>query len=280
MKIAILYVCTGKYDVFWDEFYSSSEENFYPDVEKTYFIFTDCKRMLELKEKNVQAFCQARSGWPYDTLLRFNWFCTIQDKLEEYDACYFINANGKFLKKVTPELIPFPSDEEPMILSVHINNYEDTEGKKFAPERNPMSTAYIPEGAYCRAHSGGFFGGRTKEFLEMCRKLRDRIAKDLQNGIIAIWHDQSHLIKYATEIPHYNVEKGLVASEEYADLSKCLMIFRDKRNYGGNVNLRQLPFSERIKELPKKIYSRILKLAKKIGMDTIIRRLVKGRRTK
>lgn len=275
MNIAVLYVCTGKYDVFWDEFYSSCEEYFYPRDTKEYFVFTDCARMFALKNEKVHVYYQAKSGWPYDTLLRFNWFCSIQDRLADYDICYFVNANGKFLKEVTPEQIPYPTDEAPMILSIHVNVYDDTAGKSFTPERNPLSTACVPEGTYCRAHSGGFFGGRSSEFLKMCRELRDRIAADQSNGIIAIWHDQSHLIKYATETPHYNIKKGLIASEEYADLSKCLMIFRDKRNYGGNDTLRELSGKEKLRALPKKTYKVMLDITGKVGMDKFLRKIVK-----
>lgn len=42
MRIAILYICTGKYNVFWDGFYKSSEKFFLKDeAEKEYFVFTD-----------------------------------------------------------------------------------------------------------------------------------------------------------------------------------------------------------------------------------------------
>ena len=40
-KIGMLYICTGKYTVFWPEFYRSFEEKFLPGCEKEYFVFTD-----------------------------------------------------------------------------------------------------------------------------------------------------------------------------------------------------------------------------------------------
>lgn len=274
MKIAIIYICTGKYDVFWDDFYASSEKYFYPEIEKHYFVFTDSKRMLELKASTVHPYYQCKSGWPYDTLLRFNWICTIQDKLTGFDFCYFCNANSLFLKEIDQSLIPLPSEEKPLILSIHVRGYEDTTGALSSPERNPKSTAYIPEGTYCRAHSGGFWGGLTENFLLMCRTLRDRIAQDLNNGIIAIWHDQSHLIKYATEVKHYNVQKGIVASEEYADMKICAMIYRNKEHYGGNDELRDIDFVDRLKHLPRKCYSRILVLCAKVNLDMALRKIV------
>ena len=40
-KVAVLYICTGKYDVFWKDFYISYEKYFLPDCEKHYYVFTD-----------------------------------------------------------------------------------------------------------------------------------------------------------------------------------------------------------------------------------------------
>ena len=45
MKIAILYICTGKYNIFWKDFYTSCEKNFIPNSEKHYFVFTDAENI-------------------------------------------------------------------------------------------------------------------------------------------------------------------------------------------------------------------------------------------
>lgn len=47
MKIGILYICTGKYEKFFDEFFSSFEEKFLTNHEKYYFVFTDSNRLFE-----------------------------------------------------------------------------------------------------------------------------------------------------------------------------------------------------------------------------------------
>ena len=267
MKIAILYICTGNYDIFWDEFYTTTEKYFYPNAQKSYFVFTDSRKLL--RNKNIKAYYQTKVGWPYDTLLRFNWFCSIQDVLLKYDYCYYINANGKFLRVVDDNLIPYPSKECPYVFSIHIRNYDDYEGATFTPERNPESTAYIAKGTPCRAHSGGFFGGTSKAFVLMSRELRERIAVDLQNGIIAIWHDQSHLIKFATEVSHYNVKKGVIASEEYADLEYAALIYRNKEKYGGNDKLRGASWHEKVKHFPRKIYRKLLKILGKFHLVVV-----------
>ena len=44
MKILFLYVCIGKYVVFWKDFFLSVEKYVLTDCEKHYFVFTDSKK--------------------------------------------------------------------------------------------------------------------------------------------------------------------------------------------------------------------------------------------
>ena len=41
MKIAILYICTGRYAQFFHDFYQSAKQYFLTDEDKTFFVFTD-----------------------------------------------------------------------------------------------------------------------------------------------------------------------------------------------------------------------------------------------
>lgn len=274
MKIAMLYICTGKYEIFWDEFYSSCEKYFYPEDSKEYFVFTDSERVIRLNSDRIHSFYQAKSGWPYDTLLRYNWFCTVQDKLKEFDFCYFVNANSVFLKTVKANVIPYPTEETPLVLSIHPRFYDDCLGETFNPERDPRSTAYVAEGTPCRSHCGAFWGGTAPAIMEMCRVLRDRTQTDLGNGIIAIWHDQSHLIKYATEVKHYNIAQGLVSYEEYMDPDKCVLMFPAKAKYGGNDFLREVDWKTKLSHLPQKAYGKTLRALKAVHMDGALRKAV------
>ena len=109
----------------------------------------------------------------------------------------------------------------------------------------------------------------------MCRELRDNIQQDLSNGIIAVWHDQSHLIKYGTCHPHIEVPKGIISEEEYVrDEEKICVIFMNKEHFGGNNNLRGYSFKERIRQWPKKIYAFMLKVGGKIGVEGLMRKIV------
>ena len=93
-KVAILYIATGRYTVFWDYFYQSAERNLLPDCDKHYFVFTDDQELLNTSDThNVSYILQNKLGWPHDTLMRFDIFLGIKDQLETFDFIYFFNAN-------------------------------------------------------------------------------------------------------------------------------------------------------------------------------------------
>ena len=50
-------------------------------------------------------------------------------------------------------------------------------------------------------YAGGFNGGSTKRFLEMAEVLADRVNKDLENDVIALWHDESQMNRYLIDNP-------------------------------------------------------------------------------
>jgi len=50
-------------------------------------------------------------------------------------------------------------------------------------------------------YAGGFNGGTTESFLEMSKTIKERINKDLEKNIIAIWHDESQMNRYFIDNP-------------------------------------------------------------------------------
>jgi len=259
MKIAVLYICTGHYTIFWKDFYRTAEKCFYPREQKHYFLITDNNDLIaSLKENdNVTPCFQVKSGWPYDTLLRFNIFCTVQDRLLQYDFCYYCNANMLFLKQIDETVIPFPTPEKSLLLWRHTLVYHDEDASGFTVERNPESSAYIAEGEKCHPYGGGFFGGTSEAFVRMSRILRDNIAADLEKNIIAVWHDESHIQRYGTGTSCIEVPENTIVSEEYASGRNPYAIFLDKSHFGGNDKLRGLPFAHRVRNRAVRFVNRV-----------------------
>lgn len=236
-RIGILYICTGRYTVFFDDFYKSMEENFLPGYSKTYFIFTD--DMVKEFPKNVVRIYQPSLPWPYPTLDRFEMFLSVEKQLKKYDYLYFLNANAQILKPIGSEI--FPSKEQGITVALH-PVYKVRGRSSYTYETRPESTAYIAPNKGKYYVQGGFNGGRTRDYLLLARVCSKNIQIDKENNIIAVWHDESHLNKYVVDKmplvlgPEYVWEPSQAYGAPVPNPIKILM--RDKGPYGGYDYLR------------------------------------------
>lgn len=225
MKIAILYICTGKYNQFFNGFYESAEKYFFKGVaQKDYFVFTD-DMSLTIAE-NVHLFERRCQGFPLDSLFRFEIFLTVKDSIKEYDYVYFFNANAMFVRETNEELLP--AEDAGLIAGTWKMRLKHP---MFYPyERNKKSTAYIPpkDGPY-RYYGGFFNGGNTDDYLKMVEQLANNTRTDYENGIIARVHDESHLNCYlhnnsCTALP----EEFIIPEELLSSSDNPYIILRDK----------------------------------------------------
>jgi len=192
MKIAITTIATGKYDVFVPSLIDSCEKYFLPNLEKKYFIFTDSDKILT--SDKVVKVNQNKLGWPYDTMLRFHMFSSIEKELENFDFVFFMNANMEVVSLISEDILP--TEEESGLVATHHPGFYKKDPEKFTYERNHRSNFYIPFGSGETYVQGCFNGGRSKEFLKMCREIKERMDADLMNKIIPVWHDESALNWY------------------------------------------------------------------------------------
>lgn len=139
MNIAMLYICTGKYDIFWKDFFISCERYFHPNDNKEYFVFTDSKELYKENEiDRIHKIYQENLGWPYNTLMRFDMFLRVEKELEKFDYIFFTNANVEFLQ----EVLFLPTKEQ--LIVVNHPGFYNKEPQDFTYDRNPKSLAYIP----------------------------------------------------------------------------------------------------------------------------------------
>jgi len=195
MKIAIVTIATGKYDIFIEELIKSCEDNFLPTLDKKYFIFTDSDKII--KTDKVNPVKQNKIGWPFDTMMRFHMFNSIKKTLLEFDYVFFMNANLKIKSTVGSFILETP-EECGLIMTLHPGFYGENR-LQYPLERNPLSSFYFPLGKEKNYFQGCFNGGKTIDFLEMSSVLADLIDLDLMKGIVPIWHDESALNWYVME---------------------------------------------------------------------------------
>lgn len=196
-KIGIIYICTGNYVAFWEDFYKSFEDKFLNESELHYFVFTDADSVYD-SEKNIRIHMHylGTQPWPLVTLFRFKTFLSIEDELKEMDYLMFSNANMECVEKITEEeFLPRIDKGEKLFAAIH-PGYA-MQPVRFAPmERHRRSYAYVPYNIGKKYVIGAMNGGTTDAFLEMAHTLDTAIDEDLKKNVIARWHDESHLNRY------------------------------------------------------------------------------------
>lgn len=243
MKIGILYVCTGKYTVFWKEFYETCEKFLLPSDEKYYFVFTDAEGIdYEKDNPRITKIKQPNLGWPDNTLKRYHIFVREEKKYEKMDYLYFFNGNLKLLKTIERE--EFLPQDGNIMLTVHPGFY-NKKNIEFPYDRNKKSTAYIPIGEGDYYFAGGLNGAKTKLFLEMAKKIMECIDRDEDNNYVAIWHDESQINAYAYHHHNYQLlSPSYLYPEGWRMPFDPIILIRDKSNYGGHEQLRDGTLAE------------------------------------
>ena len=196
MRIAILYIGTGRYSQFFKYFFDSCQKYFFRDkAEIQYYVWTDDLSLNYAPNINlVYHTCQ---GFPADSLFRFDMFLEKKKELETFDYLFFFNANCIICNPIGPEILP-SEDDGGLVCVIGLGGIKYQKIPCFYPyERNKKSKAYIsPWGKRYRYYCGGLNGGTAKKYLEMVDALARNIHDDYDNGIVAIYHDESHLNHY------------------------------------------------------------------------------------
>ena len=237
MNIAILYICTGAYDVLWKEFFESYEEYFLPQSRKEYYVFTDAEYLYgeEFCER-VHKVHQEKLGWPYDTLMRFHMFDSIEEELISKDYIFFMNANCKCIDFVfEKDFLPIEKD----ILVVQHPGFYNKKPKQFTYDRNPKSTAYIPMGQGEYYVCGGINGGKADAYLKLVKELKNNTDEDIKNNVMAKWHDESHINRYVFEHDNWQLLSPAYWYPEGWNLPYDIKIMvRDKNKYFDTIGMK------------------------------------------
>lgn len=185
-KIVLILISTG--DRYWQYIQPMI------DSAKTFFLphdvllFTDCEKQFNVARQVMKS----AQGFPRETLLRYHTMLTQKDYLASFDFVFYADVDMLFVDKVcycdilgdglTATLHPgFAHGQPPPF------------------ENNPASRAYLRQSSHY--FCGGFNGGKSLEYLKLAETCRMNIDYDLNRGIIARWHDESHLNRYLYEHP-------------------------------------------------------------------------------
>ena len=194
-KIGIIYICTGDYVVFWDDFYRTFEKYFLPNTEVHYFIFTNrIDKFSNNLNKRVHLVHLEALPWPLPTLMKFNTILHYKNLFDDFDYLYQSNANIICSDYVYEEDF-LPNTKEKLIFVQH-PGFRNKKSRYAPFERRKISTAYVPYNSKNFYVFGAMNGGIKDEYLKMVETLNFNINEDLKKNIIAKWHDESHINCY------------------------------------------------------------------------------------
>lgn len=185
-KTALLLIACGeRYWGYASQFIASAKKFFVPhDV----ILFTDCRGGFDAA---LQIPCPSL-GFPNATLKRYHLFTEQRQILSQYDYLFYSDVDMRFVAPV--------AEEEVFSDGITATLHPGYVGLSGTPETRPCSTACV-SGPLRHYFCGGFNGGRASEFLRLAVNIRAAVDADERSGVMAVWHDESHLNRYLLAHP-------------------------------------------------------------------------------
>lgn len=185
-SIGLLLIATGKYDRFVQDLITSADKYFLNGLEVTYYIFSDKDIKINTERAVVHIPIEHRP-FPYATLDRYKHFTNNADTLSKEQYLFYVDVDCLFTAPVSIEVLG-------NLTNVLHCGYVGLPGPV---ENKPSSVFYIADiGRYKHYFGGGYQGGKSKSYLELCKWCYEMIEKDSANGVMALWHDETAMNRY------------------------------------------------------------------------------------
>ena len=223
MKVGIYMVATNKYISLWENVVNqlSSLLSNNRDFDITIMLATDQvitanKIAKSFKKLNFVLDEIPPYGWPEATLLRYEFILHFNN-FEEFDLCMYLDSDmvfhHLFFREVSGELsnhtigvVRHPGfalylnplglfrglTDRKIVRTLLLNIFKQPL-RLGTWETNKLSTSYVSPFSRRAYVHGAIWFGKPKGFEQLCMVLSKNVQEDLKNGIIALWHDESHL---------------------------------------------------------------------------------------
>lgn len=184
----------------------------------------------------------AHQAWPFPTLLRYQFLLTVSEKVQGRIVMH-LDADMLFLNELKLSDIEKSFGAKGVALISHPGYYRPSGLKKLkfyfknnkylardlksqakfgglgTWERNKLSRAYVPRSLRKKYVCGGAWLGTNVEILKLCKILSSRISEDLNQNIVAVFHDESHLNWYQANNSFTVLSPELCFDPSYPQLS-------------------------------------------------------------
>jgi histo-blood group ABO system transferase len=235
-SVGVVTVATNRYLDYWLDMALSAERHLFIGHEVVMHVFTDrVAQVNSMKSQfsriSIHAVQVEELVWPEATLLRYEIFDAHREFLKQ-DVLMHLDADMALVDDVGLEFEPgdwpggialvlHPGFRRPngsSLLALYKRRprilIQDLVAKtRFGAvgswETNPSSRAFVSRNLRQRYFCGGTWMGLRDPFLLMIHELAERVRKDLDEGTIATWHDESHLNWFASK------NKSAILGSEY-----------------------------------------------------------------
>jgi len=205
-NIGVLIIATGIYIKFAKNLIDSIMSNSINKNNIIFFLFTDSdKSALNFNSSyNINTIFWSHKPWPLTTLQRYQAFVENEKLFQKISHLVYIDVD----MKVNCDLNDFQNHK---IFAVVHPGYRNKKRTKFPLENRISCSAYFDKMLASNYYCGGIQGGEIREYLELCKIMNKRINSDLDNNMIAVWHDESHWNKVVNE----NIRKFSILGSEF-----------------------------------------------------------------
>lgn len=246
-SIGVMSVATNIYLDYWKSMVRSADGLTNIIDEVTFFVFTDKpeeaeKFALELKHVRVRAFKIPQYGWPEATLLRYQIFDSYSTSLDskilmhlDADMLFASNPWSRVRAQLSRNsicLVEHPGFWRPtgvsrliLYVSRPVLAYKDLRlrikrGGLGAWECDAKSSAFVSRESRMKYYCGGTWFGKRDSIIKLISELSIKVNDDIKKNIIAIWHDESHINRWATENHHSNENPELCFDQTYPQIKR------------------------------------------------------------
>lgn len=243
-SLGILTVATNRYVNYWKELATSVSIEMGSSFDITMHVFTDDVRNVEEFGKSLHVKVRAHQiepyVWPEATIYRYELISRFaseysDDLLMHLDADTIVRAKiqyNELLSSLDQDvcLVRHPGFYRPKgaaLFKFYLQNMgvllSDAvslvrQGGVGSWESNPRSLAFVTRGNRSSYFCGGVWWGRQTAILDLCRDLAKRVRSDEAKGVMAVWHDESHLNWWATRHRHGVADPSFCFADGYAQL--------------------------------------------------------------
>ncbi len=188
-RVAVLIPATQRYTALIAPLLASFDGRFLTDCEVEPIVLTDLPAKVPARTLFIE-----HHPWPGVAMRKYQYFCQYQKELSEFDYVFMCDADMRVVAPIGREILG-------ELVATQHSGYFDKPAEAFPYERNPASTAFIANGAGTVYAQTAFFGGTTKAVLAMAADRNAAIEADNAQGLVAIWHDESHFNRYIYDHP-------------------------------------------------------------------------------